>query len=113
MTDQTVITGVSQEPTTRTYKRRTFKVFHLERILSDVTVIGSDHTYQETTYGQNVALVVIAETAQEAREMATDNAAGESAHVWLDRRTSTVTEIATAGKAEQKSRVVLIDCNEG
>lgn len=111
MSDQTVITGVAQEAPKRTY-RRTFKIFHLERILQDVAVAGSDYTFQETTYGQNVAIVVIANGAQEARELATDSAAGESSHVWLDRRTSTITEIGTASKDEQKSRVVLIDCNE-
>lgn len=112
MSDQTVITGVAQPIVRRTRTVRKFKIFHLDRILQDVNVIGSDHTYQESTYGQNVALVVIAETAQEAREMACDSAGGESSHVWLDRRTSTITEIGTAGKDEQKARVVLIDCNE-
>lgn len=113
MSDQTVLIGVVPAIARRTRTVRKFKIFHLERILADVTVIGSDSTYQETTYGQNVAIVVIAETVQEARELATDSAAGESSHVWLDRRTSTITEIGTASKDAQKARVVLIDCNEG
>lgn len=119
MSDQTVLIGVVPAIARRTRTVRKFKIFHLERILADVTVIGSDSTYPpvfgvgEATYGQNVAIVVIAETVQEARELATDSAAGESSHVWLDRRTSTITEIGTASKDAQKARVVLIDCNEG
>jgi hypothetical protein len=109
MSEQTVITGVTQ-PIKRTYTRRTFKIYHLNRIL--VQVECGPYTTTETTYDQNVGVVLIAETVQEARELAADNAATESANVWLDRRKSSITEIGTAGKTEQKSRIILIDKTE-
>lgn len=112
MTEQTVLAGATQAPAKRTYRRRTFKIFHLDRILGNVNVINSDQVYPETTYDQNVGVVLIAETVQEARELAADNASVEGANVWLDRRKSTITEIGSAGSDEQKSRIVLIDKNE-
>jgi hypothetical protein len=110
MTEQTVISGATQAPAKRTYRRRTFKIYHLDRILGQME--AGPFMVPETTYDQNVGVVLIAETVQEARELASDNAADEGANVWLDRRKSTITEIGTAGSDEQKSRIVLIDKNE-
>jgi 5-keto 4-deoxyuronate isomerase len=105
MTEQTVITGATQAPTKRTYRRRTFKIYHLDRIFTETT--------SSVLYDCNNGFVVIAETVQEARELASDSAADEGAGVWLDRRKSTITEIGTAGKDEQKSRIVIRDFHAG
>jgi hypothetical protein len=110
MTEQTVIAGATQAPAKRTYRRRTFKIYHLDRILADVDY--GTYKAPESTYDQNVSVVLIAETVQEARELAADHASDEGANVWLDRRKSTITEIGSAGSDEQKSRIVLIDKNE-
>lgn len=110
MTEQTVLAGATQAPAKRTYRRRTYKIYHLDRILAQVEC--GTYTTAESTYDQNVGVVLIAETVQEARELAADNASVEGANVWLDRRKSTITEIGSAGSDEQKSRIVLIDKNE-
>lgn len=97
----------------KTVKRQTtFKIYQLERILTQASSpLCSTAMIPESTYDQVVEFIIIAETQQEAREMASDQPGDEGAHVWLDRRKSTIKELGTATKPCE-SRVVIRDYNQ-
>jgi hypothetical protein len=71
-------------------RRRTYKIWHLTR----TGAVGS--------YG----MVIIAQTSQEARELAADSVGDDDAITWIDRRKSHITELGIANKEENKTRIV-------
>jgi hypothetical protein len=88
---QTSLMDTKEKPA----RRRTYKIWHLVQL-------GTFECDEQVA-----KMVIIAQTSQEARELAADSVDDDDAITWVDRRKSRITELGIANKEENKTRIVM------